>query len=43
VTPIPPDLLQDVVNRAETIHREEAKWMADLRQGESLSQAKREA
>ncbi|OGA32835.1 MAG: hypothetical protein A3G80_09655 [Betaproteobacteria bacterium RIFCSPLOWO2_12_FULL_62_13b] len=40
---IPPDLLPEIVERAEAISRKEAKWMASIREGKSLSQAQREA
>ena len=40
---IPPDLLAEVVERAEAINQKEAKWMAGVREGKSLSQAQREA
>lgn len=40
---IPPTLMQEVVDCAETIHQKETKWMTGLRQGKSLYQVRREA
>jgi regulator of RNase E activity RraA len=40
---IPPDLLPEVVERAEAIGRKEARWMAGIREGKSLAQSQQDA
>jgi regulator of RNase E activity RraA len=40
---IPPELLPEVVERAEAIGRKEALWMAGIRAGQSLGQAQQDA
>jgi len=40
---IPPDLLAEVVERAEAISRKEAKWIAGVKAGKSLAESQRDA
>ena len=40
---IPPDLLAEVVERAEAIHQKETKWVAGVRSGASLVESQRTA